>query len=188
MILRLTAIVLAVAIVGIGVVLWLAWPWLPVAPDAVGLQRLSMVILMAVIAVTFSPTMAAAVTTETGARGRLSELVLPVVVLADLALLVLFSLAMQFAREVQNPGTSEGVGTLVRFAWEIGWRRRVRLPGGRRLRVVSPLCRTRSHARADRRVHSAQPCRLTAAVRAAAGGGRGRCGHREPRRSLRARR
>ena len=119
-ILWLTATVLTVTILGIGGILWLAWPWLPIAPDASGATRLAMVLLMAIVAVTFSPTMAAAVTTETGARGRLSEIVLPVVVLADLVLLLLFSLAMQFGRGVLEPGGSDGVGTLVRFAWEIG--------------------------------------------------------------------
>ena len=119
-ILRLTGVVLGCAILGIGAALWLAWPWIPIAPDATGLPRLAMVLLMAVIAVTFSPTMAAAVTTETGARGPLSELVLPVVVLADLVLLLLFSLAMQFARGVMEPGSADNVTTLVRFAWEIG--------------------------------------------------------------------
>ncbi len=119
-IVKLTAAILGVAMVGIGVVAWAVWPWLPIAPDATGWTRLVMVVLVAVITVSFSPTMAAAVTTETGARGKLSELVLPVVVLADLAVLLLFSFAMQFARAALEPGSSDGVGTLVRFAWEIG--------------------------------------------------------------------
>jgi trehalose 6-phosphate synthase len=50
----------------------------------------------------------------------LSELVLTVVVLADLGLLVLFSLSMQFARAAVGADGDPGVGTLVRFAWEIG--------------------------------------------------------------------
>jgi trehalose-6-phosphate synthase/Kef-type K+ transport system membrane component KefB len=116
----LTLTILAVSATGLGVVAWIAWPWLPIAADATGITRLAMVILLAVIAVSFSPTMTAAVTTETGARGRLSDLVLPVVVLADLVLLLVFSLAMQFGRAVLNPGGGDGVGTLVRFAWEIG--------------------------------------------------------------------
>ena len=33
---RLTAITLVVAMAGVGVVLWLAWPWLPIAPGAGG--------------------------------------------------------------------------------------------------------------------------------------------------------
>ena len=62
--------------------------------------------------------MTAAVTTETGMRGPFSELVLAMVVLADLALLVLFSLAMQFARATFDADSD--VGALARFAWEIG--------------------------------------------------------------------
>jgi len=117
---RLTATTLAVAMLGIGVVAWLAWPWLPIAPDATGLTRLAIVALLVVITVSFSPTMTAAVTTETGARGRLSELVLTMVVLADLFLLVLFSLAMLFARVQFGTGAQDGVGLLARFLWEIG--------------------------------------------------------------------
>ena len=56
---------------------------------------------------------------ETGARGRLSELVLAIVVLADLVLLVLFSFSMQMARVVFGADAG-GVSLLVRFAWEIG--------------------------------------------------------------------
>ena len=117
---RLTGITLAVAMAGIGIVVWLAWPWISVAPNASGLERLAITLLLVVITVSFSPTMTAAVTTETGARGRLSETVLTVVVLADLVILVLFSLAMLFARVAVGATTSDGVGLLVRFTWEIG--------------------------------------------------------------------
>jgi trehalose 6-phosphate synthase len=118
-IVKLTATILVISMSGMGVLAWLVWPWLPIAPDATGWPRLAMVLLLAVVAISFSPTMTAAVTTETGARGRLTELVLPVVVLADLVLLLAFSLSMQFARGALNPG-QDGAGTLVRFAWEIG--------------------------------------------------------------------
>ena len=55
--------------------------------------KLAMAALFVVIVISFSPTMTAAVIAETGARGRLSDLVLAIVVLADLVVLVLFSLA-----------------------------------------------------------------------------------------------
>ncbi len=50
---RLTAITLAVAIAGIGTVMWLAWPWLSIAPTATGLERLSIVALLVLITVSF---------------------------------------------------------------------------------------------------------------------------------------
>jgi trehalose-6-phosphate synthase/NhaP-type Na+/H+ or K+/H+ antiporter len=117
---RLTVVTVSVAMVILGVAAWAAWPWLAIAPSATGLDRLAIVALLVVITVSFSPTMTAAVITETGARGRFSETVLAVVVLADLALIVLFSLGMLFARATFGMAPADGVGLLARFAWEIG--------------------------------------------------------------------
>jgi trehalose 6-phosphate synthase len=64
--------------------------------------------------------MTAAVIAETGARGKLSDFVLAMVVIADLIVLVLFSLAMQLARAVFGDAAPEDVNLLVRLAWEIG--------------------------------------------------------------------
>ena len=79
-----------------------------------------MLALLVVIAVSFSPTMTAAVLADSGARGRLSDTVLAMVVLADLAILVLFSVSMQLARVVFDGGSGAGVDVLARLAWEIG--------------------------------------------------------------------
>ncbi len=119
-IVRVSVATLAVAIVGLSAVLWLVWPWLPIAPEAAGLQRFVMLALVVVIVVSFSPTMTAAVVADSRARGRLSETVLAVVVLADLAILLLFSLAMLLARVVFGSGAGEGAEILARLAWEIG--------------------------------------------------------------------
>jgi trehalose 6-phosphate synthase len=116
---RFTAATLVIVMVGTGLLLWVVWPWLPVLPDSTGASRAVIVFLLSVMVASVSPTMTAAVTTETGARGRLSELVLAVVVLADLVLLVLFSSSMQMARAVFHPAAA-GPSLLVRFAWETG--------------------------------------------------------------------
>jgi trehalose 6-phosphate synthase len=118
-IMKMTAVILAVAIVGVAAVGWIAWPWLPIAPGAVGLERLVMLSLLVVMVVSFSPTMTAAVLADSGARGRLSDTVLATVVLADLVVLVLFSVAMQLARIVFDAGGGD-VEVLARLAWEIG--------------------------------------------------------------------
>jgi Kef-type K+ transport system membrane component KefB len=116
---RLAATILLVAMAGAAMAAWLVWPWLPIAPDASGAGKLAMVLLLTIILVSFSPTMTAAVTTETGARSRLSETVLAVVVLADIAALILFSISTQFARVALGGAADEGT-LLARFAWEIG--------------------------------------------------------------------
>ncbi|HEY7448711.1 MAG TPA: trehalose-6-phosphate synthase [Vicinamibacterales bacterium] len=117
-VIRLTLVTIAVAMGALLVVVWLAWSWLPIAPDAIGAAKLAMSALLVTIVISFSPTMTAAVIVETGSRGRLSDLVLAMVVIADLVVLVLFSLLMQFARFVL--GESADVNVLVRLLWEIG--------------------------------------------------------------------
>jgi trehalose-6-phosphate synthase/Kef-type K+ transport system membrane component KefB len=119
-IVRLTGATLATAMVGLFAVIWIAWPILPIAPDAAGLAKLAMVALVVVIVLSFSPTMAAAVIAETGSRGRLTDLVLAMIVFADLVLLVLFSLAMQLARVTLGEPTGTDVGVLARLLWELG--------------------------------------------------------------------
>ena len=88
---------------------------------------------------------------ETGARGRLSDLVLAIVVVADLVLLVLFSLAMQFARVMFGAGGGD-VNVLVRLAWEIGGAVAFGVLVGALLRAVPALRRPGSHPRAASRV------------------------------------
>jgi trehalose 6-phosphate synthase len=117
---RMLAATLGIAMLGLFAIAWLAWSWLPVAPDATGLPKIAMAALVVVVVISFSPTMTAAVISETGARGRLSDLVLAMVVLSDLVVLVLFSLAMQLARGVLREGAGANVSILVQLAWEIG--------------------------------------------------------------------
>jgi trehalose 6-phosphate synthase len=115
-----TAITLGVAMAGLAVLGWLFWPWLPVAPDATGIAKVTIIAILVAIIVSFSPTMSAAVIAETGSRGKLSDFVLAMVVLADLLVLVLFSLLMQLARTTMAESPAGDVNMLVRFAWEIG--------------------------------------------------------------------
>ena len=116
---RFTGATFAVVIIGIAALVWLAWPWLAISPGSTGVARVVIVLLLTIMVASVSPTMTAAVTTETGGGGRLSELVLAVVVLADLVLLILFSFSMQLARAVFRPDAA-GPSLLVRFAWETG--------------------------------------------------------------------
>jgi trehalose 6-phosphate synthase len=111
---------MGVATIGMAAALWVIWPWLPIAPDSAGLGKIAMVLLMTITVISFSPTMTAAVTTETGARGTFSELVLAVVVLADIAALISFSAAMPFARAALGVGGAGEVDVLARLAWELG--------------------------------------------------------------------
>ena len=116
----ITAVTLIVAMCGLGIIAWVLWPWLPIAPDAGGMRKLAMISLLVVVVVSFSPTMSAAVITETGARGKLSDFVLAIVVLADIVVLVLFSFLMHFARAEFSAVALADVSMLARLSWEIG--------------------------------------------------------------------
>jgi Kef-type K+ transport system membrane component KefB len=99
--------------------LWLAWPWLPIYPEASGIARVALAVLLTTVIVSFSPTVTIAVIADTRSRGPLSEMALAVVVITDLALIVLFSVAMQFVRLTLGSDEADGAGLLVRLAWEI---------------------------------------------------------------------
>ena len=112
------ATTIVITFVGILLVVFVAWPWLPIAPEASGAERLALALVLTTLVVSFSPTVTIAVITESRARGRLSELVVALVILGDLALILFFTLAMQFARTVTG-GAIDDVGLFVRLVWEI---------------------------------------------------------------------
>ena len=116
--LTMGGVMIALMWVSLTVLFFLAWPWLPIAPEVAGLPRLALAMLVATVTVSFSPTVSIAVITESRARGPLSELVLALVVLADLMLILLFTLSMEGVRFALGSGQA-GHGILSGLAWEI---------------------------------------------------------------------
>ncbi len=116
--LTMGGVMLALLWVSLSLLFFLAWPWLPILPDVDGLARVALSTLVATVTVSFSPTVSIAVITESRARGPLSELVLALVVLADLMLILLFTLSMEGVRFALGSGQA-GHGILSGLAWEI---------------------------------------------------------------------
>lgn len=113
------ASVIAVTFLVLGTVVYAAWPWLPIAPEATGPARLAMTIVLTTLLVSFSPTVTIAVIAESRARGPLSELALAVVVLADLVLILGFTVAMQYTRTATGAVPADAVGLLPFLSWDI---------------------------------------------------------------------
>lgn len=117
-----------VAIVGGGVMLgglivltlllWIAWPILPLGETGGGLPRLAAALLTASLVVSFSPTVTIAVITESRARGSYAELLMAIVIVADLLLILIFALGLQFARWTTET-MSNDVGVGIQLSWEI---------------------------------------------------------------------
>lgn len=98
--------------------LFVVWPWVPIAPDVVGWQRAAIVAVVTSVLVGFSPTVTLAVIAETGGRGALAELTLAVVVLADIALILMFALSMEGTRAMfaMSP---DAPAMVVSLLWEL---------------------------------------------------------------------
>ncbi len=112
-------ITIAVAWLGLFAGLYLAWPWLPIGAELVGWTRVAAASLAATVLVGFSTTVTIAVITESRARGPLAELAVPLVVLADLVVILLFAICMEATRLAF--GAHEGAPMLfvISTAWEI---------------------------------------------------------------------
>jgi Kef-type K+ transport system membrane component KefB len=117
--LRMGSVVLAVVYAGVFAAIMVAWPWLPIAPEASGMERAAIASVVTTLIVSFSPTVTIAVIAESRARGPLSELVLAIVVLGDLTIILAFALTMQFARWATGGAAPGDVGLLAGLSWEI---------------------------------------------------------------------
>jgi Kef-type K+ transport system membrane component KefB len=118
-VLRLGAVTLALMYVVVLSVLYAAWPWLGIDPGATALTRLAITVVLTVMVISFSPTVTIAVIAESRARGPFTELALTLVVLTDLALILAFTLAMQFAGWTLGTSGHGEVGLAAHLAWDV---------------------------------------------------------------------
>jgi Kef-type K+ transport system membrane component KefB len=115
--LKLGGATMALLYAGLFAAFWLGWPLLGIAPELTGIPKVAVAALLTTVVASFSPTVTIALITESRAAGPLSELTLAVVILADLLLILIFTLVMQFVRFTF--GTSQEVGLFVSLSWEI---------------------------------------------------------------------
>lgn len=99
-------------------VLYVAWPLLPFGVIASPAARLAAALITAALVASFSPTVTIAVITECRSRGPLTELVMAIVIVADLLLILVFAVALQFGRWT-TAAEPAGVGVGVQLSWEI---------------------------------------------------------------------
>jgi Kef-type K+ transport system membrane component KefB len=115
---KLGAVLLGVMYVGLFAAFWLAWPWLPIAPDAPPALRAALAFLLAAVVASFSPTVTIAVVAESRSAGTYTETSLAVVILADLILILMFTVAMEVVRWTGGSSAHQ-VGLLASASWEI---------------------------------------------------------------------
>jgi Kef-type K+ transport system membrane component KefB len=116
--LTIGGIVIVGAMAVLTLLIWAAWPWLALADVGGGQRQLAAALVTATLVASFSPTVTIAVIAEARSRGPLTDLVMAIVVLSDLVLILVFALAMQFARWMLTSLKSE-VGLGAQLSWEI---------------------------------------------------------------------
>jgi Kef-type K+ transport system membrane component KefB len=114
---KLGGMAMLVMYVGLFGAFWLGWPWLNVGDGFTTLQKAAIVALLTTVVASFSPTVTIALVAESRASGPLTELTLALVILADLVLILVFTLVMQFVRFTFG-GAGE-FGLFVSLSWEI---------------------------------------------------------------------
>lgn len=117
--LKIMSVELLFAFVAIGTLLYALHGFIPFLRDADGGTVLAFSLLFASIAIVHSPAVTMALLTETDAKGPVARTTLGVVLLADVAVVLLFSAVLAVARALAPPadaGAAASVGTVV---WEI---------------------------------------------------------------------
>lgn len=115
---KLGAVILGTLYLVLFTVFWLAWPWLPISPDAPPAVRSALALLLTAVVASFSPTVTIAVVAESRSSGIYTETSLAVVILADLVLILMFTAAMEIVRWTGG-GAAHDVGLLASASWEI---------------------------------------------------------------------
>jgi trehalose 6-phosphate synthase len=118
-IMTIGGVTITVAWLGLLAAIYAAWPWLPIGPELAGRERLAAAALAATILVGFSTTVTIAVITESRARGPLAELAVPLVVLADFAVILLYVACMEICRAVFGAQDRPPLFFVASAAWEI---------------------------------------------------------------------
>jgi trehalose 6-phosphate synthase len=106
--------------IGFAILLFLTWPWLPIAPDLAGSHRLAVIALAATMLTAVSPAVTVAVIVEARATGPLAALATSSAVLFQLVTVVLFAAGLAGARGAFGSSSQTVAETLLSLIWTIG--------------------------------------------------------------------
>lgn len=117
---KIMTVELGLSFVALTATLWLLQSWIPAAQGLSLAESLVFAMLFASVAIVHSPAVTMALLSETRARGPVARTTLGVVLLADVAVVLLFSLVLVLARAVAPPPGAAEVPSVGAVVWEIG--------------------------------------------------------------------
>ena len=119
-IVKLLGAELGVSFVCIFGVLLVLRPFVPFLADSAWLPAMALAALFASVAIVHSPAVTLALLSETGARGPVARTTLGVVLVADVVVVVFFSLVLAGVRQIAPAPGADAGGSLGLLAWELG--------------------------------------------------------------------
>jgi Kef-type K+ transport system membrane component KefB len=119
MLTKVTATELALAFTSIAAVVYALLGFIPALRGSAPLEALAFSALFASVAIVHSPAVTMALLSETRARGPVARTTLEVVLLADVAVVLLFSAVLSLARTLAPPPGIEAGPSLALVIWEI---------------------------------------------------------------------
>ena len=118
-ILKILVVELALSFVAIALLLVLMRRFIPFLAGGDWTRVIVLVALFASVAVVHSPAVTMGILTETHATGPVARTTLGVVLVADVAVVILFSGALGIARSVMPPPGAEGAVSFRMLSWEV---------------------------------------------------------------------
>jgi trehalose 6-phosphate synthase len=118
-ILTIATVTIVIGWMGLALAFYLLWPILPLGDALTGYQRAAAVSLAATVLVGFSPIITTAVIAESRSRGPLTDLAVPVSVLGEVAVIVLFAACLESARLAFGTPSGNGLALLSLTAWQV---------------------------------------------------------------------
>lgn len=119
-ILRIMTAELGIAFVLLAGAMTLVLGRVPAFANAAPAEIVAFSVLFASVAIVHSPAVTLALLTETGARGRVAQTTLGVVLLADVAVVLLFSAVLAVTRAVVPSSAADPAQGPLRLVWELG--------------------------------------------------------------------
>ena len=118
--LKMTVVELSLAFIALAVVLYALMGFIPFLSDAPQATQIAAALLFASVAIVHSPAVTMAVLSETEAHGTVARTTLGVVLIADVVVVILFSIALTVARNLAPPVEGAQAMTVGMAVWEIG--------------------------------------------------------------------
>ncbi|HEX6052809.1 MAG TPA: cation:proton antiporter [Gemmatimonadaceae bacterium] len=117
---KILSVEMLLSIIAVAASLFALRGWVPYLAEAPTSRVVAFIVMFTAIAIAHSPSVTVALLSETGARGTVAKTTLGIVLLSDVVVVLLFTLAQAVARGIAPPSGMATAASPLLVAWEIG--------------------------------------------------------------------